>query len=98
MTALPVKDANPARSSVLFVQEARERCTVVTLTADEYYGTIDQAARRGLTSGRVYDALLLRCATKVKAEVIYTWNLKHFCMIRPGVADRIRRPQISQIR
>jgi predicted nucleic acid-binding protein len=46
MTALPVKDVIPPDQALLFVQEARDRCTVVTLTADEYYGTIDQAARR----------------------------------------------------
>jgi predicted nucleic acid-binding protein len=92
MTALPVKDVIPPDQALLFVQEARDRCTVVTLTDDEYYDTIDQAAARGLTSGRVYDALLLRCATKVKADVIYTWNLKHFRMISPDVADRIRTP------
>jgi predicted nucleic acid-binding protein len=92
MTALPVKDVIPPDQALLFVQEARDRCKVVTLTDDEYYATIQQAAARGLTSGRVYDALLLRCAAKVKAEVIYTWNLKHFRMISPGMAGRIRTP------
>lgn len=92
MTALPVKDVIPPDQAFLFVQEARDRFAIVTLTEDEYYTTIEQAAARGFVSGRVYDALLLRCAAKVKAEVIYTWNLEHFRAISPGAADRMRTP------
>jgi predicted nucleic acid-binding protein len=92
MTALPVKDVIPPDQALLFVQEVRDRFTLVTLTEDEYHATIEEAAALRLTSGRIYDALLLRCATKVKAEAIYTWNLKHFRSISPAVADRIRTP------
>ena|SRR5580704_7011934 len=92
MTALPMKEMIPPDQALLFVEEIRDRFTIVTLTEDEYYGTIEQAAGRGLTSGRIYDALLLRCAAKVKAEVIYTWNLKHFRSIDPQLAERVRTP------
>jgi predicted nucleic acid-binding protein len=92
MTALPVKDVIPPDQALLFVQEVRDRLTIVTLTEEEYYTTIKQAAALYFTSGRIYDALLLRCAAKVKAEAIYTWNLKHFRAINPAVADRIRTP------
>lgn len=92
MTALPVKELILSDQALLFVQEARNRCTIVTLTEDEYYTTIEQAVARGLASGRVYDALLLCCAAKVKAEIIYTWNIKHFRVISSSIADRIRTP------
>ena len=92
MTALPVKDVIPPEQAMLFVQEVRERCTIVTLTEDDYFETIEHVAARGLSSGRVYDALLLKCAAKVKAEAIYTWNLKHFRTIAPSLADRIQTP------
>jgi predicted nucleic acid-binding protein len=92
MTALPVKDVIPPDQALLFVQEVRDRCTVVTLDEDEYYGTIVQAAEDGFASGRIYDALLLRCAAKIRAEVIYTWNLIHFKAIAPKQADKIRTP------
>ena len=92
MTALPVKQLIPPEQALLFVQEVRDRCTIVTLDEDEYYGTIAQAAERGFSSGRIYDALILRCAAKVKAEVVFTWNLKHFRAIDPGQAGRIRTP------
>lgn len=92
MTSLPVKDVIPPDQALLFVQEVRDRFTVVTLNEDEYVGTIEQTAEYGFGSGRIYDALLLRCAAKVKAEVIYTWNLKHFKVIDPKQAGRIRTP------
>ncbi len=66
--------------------------TVITLDKSEYYNTIERAAENGFTSGRIYDALLLCCAAKAKAGVIYTWNLKHFRAIDPKLADRIRTP------
>jgi hypothetical protein len=44
MTALPIRDLIPPEQALLFVQEVRERFTVVTLNVDEYYDTIQQAA------------------------------------------------------
>ena len=92
MTVLPVKPLLPPEQVLLFVREVRDRLTQVGLREGEYFATIERAAERGFTSGRVYDALLLRCAAKVKADTIYTWNLKHFQAIDPELAGRIRTP------
>jgi predicted nucleic acid-binding protein len=92
MTALPVKDVIPPDQALLFVQEVRDRLSVITLNESEYYETIQQAGERGFISGRIYDALLLACAAKVKAEVIYTWNVKHFKAIDPKQAHKIQTP------
>ena len=92
MTALPVKEVIPPDQALLFVEEVRARFTLVALSDDEYFSTIEQAAARGMVSGRIYDALLLRCAAKVKAETIYTWNFKHFRALAPDLAARIRTP------
>lgn len=92
MTALPVKDAIVPEQALLFVEEVRARFTIVSLVEAEYVHTIEQAAARGFASGRVYDALLLGCAAKCAAEVIYTWNLKHFKALDPAQAQKIRTP------
>lgn len=92
MTALPVRPMLPPEQVMLFVQEVRDRLTLVALEESEYFETIQQTAAAGFTSGRVYDALLLRCAAKAKAQTIYTWNLKHFQAIAPEHAARIRTP------
>jgi predicted nucleic acid-binding protein len=92
MTAIPIRPMLPPEQVMLFVKEVRDRLTLVPLDESEYFETIQQAASAGFTSGRVYDALLLCCAVKVKAQTIYTWNLKHFQAIAPGLAARIRTP------
>jgi len=92
MSALPVRDVIPPEQVILFVQEVRDRFMIVTLTEEDYFETIERTAAKRLTSGRIYDALLLACAAKVKAKTIYTWNLKHFQSIAPEQADRIQTP------
>jgi predicted nucleic acid-binding protein len=92
MTALPVKPVIPPEQALLFVEEVRKRLSLVSLEPEEYYETIRRAADGGLTSGRIYDALLMSCAAKTKAEVIYTWNLKHFHSIAPEMARYIQTP------
>jgi predicted nucleic acid-binding protein len=92
MTALPVRPVIPPEQVLLFVQEIRDRFTLVSLDEKEYVETIEQTATAGFTGGRIYDALLLRCAAKAKAQTIYTWNLKHFQTIAAGQAGRIRTP------
>jgi predicted nucleic acid-binding protein len=92
MTALPVKQQIHPDQALLFIQDVRERATIVTLDETEYVETIARVAGLGYTSGRIYDALLLRCAAKVKADTIYTWNLKHFLSIDSKLAVRVRTP------
>lgn len=82
----------PPEQAALFVREVQERLTPIALDEDEYLDAIQRTAAAGFTSGRVYDALLLRCALKAKAETIYTWNLRHFQAIAPEIANRIRTP------
>ena len=92
MTALPVRPLIPPEQAVLFIEEVRNRLSLLSLDSSEYYETIRSAADKGFTSGRIYDALLLSCAVKSKAQVIYTWNLKHFRAIAPELASLIRTP------
>ena len=90
MTVLPVRPAIPPEQVLLFVEEIRKRLTVISLDEEEYFAAIGEAAQRGFTSGRVYNALLLRCASEAKAQTIFTRNLKHFRTIAPEVQNRVR--------
>ncbi len=92
MTALPVKPMIPPEQAALFIEEIQRRVTLIALDEEEYTETIHKAAEHGFTSGRIYDALLLRCAAKADARVIYTWNLKHYTAIAPELAGRMRTP------
>lgn len=92
LSSLPVKPPIAPEQAALFVDEVRKRLTAVPLSAEEYYETMRAASERGIAGGRVYDALLLQCARKSKAEIIYTWNLKHFQSIAPDLTKRMRTP------
>ncbi len=92
LTALPLQPRISPYEALVFMQEVRDRLTLVALNSDEYFTVIQDVAERGLTSGKVYDALLLACAAKSGAQVIYTWNLKHFRAIAPHLAERIQNP------
>ncbi|MEO5924129.1 MAG: PIN domain-containing protein [Bryobacteraceae bacterium] len=92
MTAMPLRPAIAPEQAALFVEEIQSRCSPVALTEREYVDTIERAAERGLKSGVIYDALLLRCAEKADVDLIYTWNLKHFRAVNPALADKIRTP------
>jgi predicted nucleic acid-binding protein len=95
MSTLPVRPVIPPEQVLLFVEEIRERCALITLSEAEYAETIRSLAEQGVVGGRTYDALLLRCAAKARAETIYTWNLKHFHALAPKLGSRIRTPHPS---
>jgi predicted nucleic acid-binding protein len=67
--------------------------TPVSLTRREYRETIRASADAGVAGWRLYDALILACAIKSEAGVIYTLNERDFRALAPGeVVARIRRP------
>ncbi len=75
------------------VKQVRALFRVVSLTAVEYFRTVEDAVTRGLRSGQIYDALHLTAAAKANASVIYTWNVKHFQAIASAsIAQRVRTP------
>src|SRR6266567_7317281 len=88
MTVLPVKPMIPPEQALLFVEEVRERLTLVSLSAEEYFVAIQNAASRGFAGGRIYDSLLLACAAKCQAQAVYTWNLKHYHSLAPSRPPR----------
>ena len=92
LTSLPLRPPMSPEQALLFVQEVSNHLTPVALSDHEYLATIQTAAIHPLASGKIYDALLLACAAKSEAQVIYTWNLKHFHSIAPYLADRIQNP------
>lgn len=89
-----VKGGRQQRPETAFrlVEQIASRMMVVTLTPDEYLSAIRDAAKSRVAGGTIYDALLVKCARKVEAERIYTWNVRHFQLIAPDLAERIAAP------
>ena len=92
LTRLPGKHRLSGDQAMLFLGTLRERLTIIPLDETEYYSAISEAAAAGIVGGAIHDALLVKCAAKAKAEVIYTWNVNHFRRLGPDVARRVRTP------
>jgi predicted nucleic acid-binding protein len=91
-TRLPGKHRLGGEQVLLFLENVVERLTTIALTGDEYYHAIKAAAVKGVIGGTIYDALLAQCAAKAGADVVYTWNTKHFGQFGPDLKKRLRTP------
>ena len=78
--------------ALLFLDEIRQRLTIIALGEEDYYSAIASAAAEGVAGGTIYDALLAKCALKGNATTIYTWDLDHFRLLGAEVARRVRTP------
>lgn len=66
---------------------------LVALTAKESRSAIKDSALKGLTGGKIHDALHLTCAAKASCDFIYTFNLRDFRLIADeSIRHRIRSP------
>jgi predicted nucleic acid-binding protein len=92
LTAMPTALRLSPRNAVLAVETFLQRLTTVALSADDYLEALRRTATLGHSGGMIYDALHLACARKIGAEQIFTWNMHHFRVVAPDLADRIVTP------
>jgi predicted nucleic acid-binding protein len=92
LTGMPGKDRASGDEALLFLGNIRDRLTIVTLDAGEYYRAVEAAGAIGVSGGGIYDAILGHCALKAKAETIYTWNVRHFNRLGEDIAARVKTP------
>lgn len=92
LTRLPGKHRLSGEQVLLFLENIRERLTIIALDAEDYAATLEEAAAAGIVGGLIYDVLLARCGLKARAEILYTWNVKHFQQLGPEVSRRLQTP------
>jgi len=92
LTRMPGKHRISGAQAMLFLNDMRERLTIVSLDGHEYFDAIARAGAAGVVGGTIYDAVLARCALKAKADIIYTWNVKHYGQFGWDAAKRVRTP------
>jgi len=80
--------------AMLFLGDVRERLTIVSLEDQEYFKALEASSALGIVGGAIYDALLAHCAIKVKAQAIYTWNIKDFTRLGQDIAGRVKSPDV----
>lgn len=89
---LPGRNRLSGEQVLLFLENIRERLTIVALTAEEYQTAMRRAAEAGIAGATIYDFLLSQCALKAASEALYTWNIKHFQQCGPEISKRLRTP------
>jgi predicted nucleic acid-binding protein len=92
LTRMPGKHRISGEQAMLFIGNVRERLSIVALDGDEYANALEAAAALGIVGGSIYDAMLAHCATKAKAQTIYSWNGRHYALCGPEVTQRLRTP------
>jgi predicted nucleic acid-binding protein len=92
VTRLPGRHRLSGEQALLFLQEIRERLTIITLTAQEYFTALQCAAEADIVGGTVYDVLLVSCAAKAGALTLLIWNVKHFRRFSSGLIKRVATP------
>jgi predicted nucleic acid-binding protein len=92
LTRMPGKRRISGEQAMLFIGNIRERLAIVALSGEEYADALRASAALGILGGAIYDAMLVRCALKSKAQAIYTWNTRHYALCGPEIAGRLRTP------
>jgi predicted nucleic acid-binding protein len=89
---MPGKRRISGEQAMLFIGNIRERLSSVAVNGEEYADALQGSAARGVIGGAIYDAMLAHCALKSKAQVIYTWNSRHYALCGREIAGRLRTP------
>ena len=92
LTRLPGNHRLAADQALLFLDEIRSRLQIIALDSVEYYECIKSAVAEDIVGGTIYDMLLARCAVKVGAEVIYSWDARDFARLGQEIAKRVTTP------
>jgi predicted nucleic acid-binding protein len=82
----------PPFASIKIIESARKDFSLVSLTPDELFKTLERAAQDGHIGPVIFDCLLLASARKINATAIFTSNIKDFRQIAPDLASIIREP------
>ncbi len=92
VTGMPGKNRPTPDEALLFLENIRERFSMVELSAEQYVRALQASAASGIMGEGIYDALLAHAAVISKAAILYTWNVKHFSRFGPEIAHRVRTP------
>jgi predicted nucleic acid-binding protein len=92
LTRMPGKHRISSEQALLFLGSIRERLSIIALSSDEYADALQASAALGIVGGGIYDALLAHCALKAQAEVICSWNARHYGQCGPEVMQRLQTP------
>jgi predicted nucleic acid-binding protein len=92
VTRLPGRDRISSDQVLLLLQNIRDRLAIISRSSEDRFAVLERAAAARVFGGTIYDILLAHCALKASAEILYTWNVKHFQHFGGEIATRVRTP------
>jgi predicted nucleic acid-binding protein len=94
LTRLPVQPRiHPVEAARIVNENILPHFEVVSLGRKDYREALNTMASGGWIGAKIYDVLLLRCASRCAVERIYTFNLGDFKRLAPeGLQEKICAP------
>jgi predicted nucleic acid-binding protein len=84
LTKIPVPFRHTPEQALLSIEEnVLSYFKIVSLAGVDYASLLRESAVIGVQGGTIYDALMLKAASKSGADRIFTFNIKHFEAIAP---------------
>ena len=85
----------PPEQARMLIENNFNGVEIITLDALDYVRVLEKVSNRGLSGGVIFDALIAECALKIKAQILYTLNLKHFLRLGEEVSGIAREPEVK---
>ena len=82
----------PALALKLLEQNVLATFNVIPLTETDYHAVVQHLVSMNIGGGKIYDGLIAFAAWKAEADLLLTYNKKHFDAIYPTHADKIVEP------
>ncbi len=94
LTKLPAPFRHTPEQALLSIEEnVLKYFQIPALTGSAYAALIREAALTGIQGVTIYDAILLKTASKAQPDRVYTFDVKHFRAVAPqNLSSRICSP------
>jgi len=90
LTRMPVVPRiHPLEAARIIRDNILRNFETVVVTKDDYLRALELVSESGWIGARVYDALLLQCAAKSRAQRVYTFNVKDFQQLATGSMQQL---------
>ena len=85
LTRLPARHRLRAADALALIERNWGDTPIVHLAGSEMWSALQEAERRALIGGQMYDVLIAVAALKAHASTIVTWNVRHFTAFAPSI-------------
>lgn len=92
LTRMPLPNRLPPELAWEAIKRNLSFFDLATLTEAEVVAVLADLSTRKIGGGQVYDALIAAVARKADVDVLLTFNVPHFRLVAPDLAERILSP------